>query len=103
MRYFIDTEFIEGFHKPLFGKKRHFIDLISIGIVCKDGREFYAISKDFDLKSVWNKYDLKRVDVSGDVKNIYPEGYYMKKVYWLREKVLKPIFDEWRMDINGKI
>ena len=22
MKYFIDTEFIEGFHKPLFGKRR---------------------------------------------------------------------------------
>lgn len=50
MKYFIDTEFIEGFHKPLFGKKRHFIDLISIGIVCDDGREYYAISKEFNPK-----------------------------------------------------
>ena len=33
MKYFFDTEFIEGFHKPLFGKRRHHIDLISIGIV----------------------------------------------------------------------
>lgn len=50
MKYFLDTEFIEGFHKPLFGKKRHFIDLISIGIVCEDGREYYAISNEFDPK-----------------------------------------------------
>jgi hypothetical protein len=48
MKFFIDTEFIEGFHKPLFGKKRHFIDLISIGIICEDGREYYAISNEFD-------------------------------------------------------
>lgn len=48
MKYFIDTEFIEGFHKPLFGKKRHFIDLISIGIVCEDGRKYYAISNEYD-------------------------------------------------------
>lgn len=47
MKYFIDTEFIEGFHKPLFGKRRHFIDLISIGIVCEDGREYYAISNQY--------------------------------------------------------
>lgn len=33
MRYFLDTEFIED------GKT---IDLISIGIVCEDGREYYA-------------------------------------------------------------
>jgi hypothetical protein len=50
MKYFLDTEFIEGFHKPLFGKRRHFIDLISIGIVCEDGREYYAISKEFNPK-----------------------------------------------------
>jgi hypothetical protein len=102
-RYFIDTEFIEGFHKPLFGKRRHFIDLISIGIVCEDGREYYAISKDFDLKSVWNKYDFKKVEVSGDGKNIYPEGYYMEKNYWLRDNVLKQIFEDWRNNYNGRI
>lgn len=50
MKYFIDTEFIEGFHKPLFGKRRHFIDLISIGIVAEDGREYYAISNEFNPK-----------------------------------------------------
>lgn len=50
MKYFLDTEFIEGFHKPLFGKKRHFIDLISIGIVAEDGRQYYAVSKEFNPK-----------------------------------------------------
>ncbi len=84
MKYFIDTEFIGGFHKPLFGKKRHFIDLISMGIVAEDGREYYAISKDFDLKSVWNKYDLDYG--SGDQRNFPP-----RKVYWLRDNVLKPV------------
>lgn len=39
MRYFFDTEFIE------YGQ---LIDLISIGIVADDGREYYAISRDFD-------------------------------------------------------
>ena len=48
MKYFFDTEFIEGFHRPLFGKRRHFIDLISIGIVCEDGREYYGVSTDFN-------------------------------------------------------
>lgn len=50
MKYFIDTEFIEGFHKPLFGRRRHFIDLVSIGIVAEDGRTYYAISKEFEPK-----------------------------------------------------
>ena len=51
MRYFIDTEFIEY---PCT------IDLISIGIVCEDGREFYAISKEFDPKkaSEWVKENV---------------------------------------------
>lgn len=39
MRYFYDTEFIED------GRT---IDLISIGAVAEDGREFYAVSTDFD-------------------------------------------------------
>lgn len=39
MKYFIDTEFIEDGHT---------IDLISIGIVSEDDREFYAISKEFN-------------------------------------------------------
>lgn len=49
MKYFFDTEFIEGFSQPLlFGKRRHFIDLISIGIKCEDGREYYAVSNEFN-------------------------------------------------------
>lgn len=39
MKYFLDCEFIED------GKT---IDLISIGIVCEDGREFYVISTEFE-------------------------------------------------------
>lgn len=47
MRYFIDTEFIErGPHYP--------IQLISIGIVCEDGREFYAESSEYDKDSASN-------------------------------------------------
>lgn len=42
MRYFIDTEFIETGRDT-----RPTIDLISIGIVCEDGREYYAISEEF--------------------------------------------------------
>lgn len=39
MRYFLDTEFIDDGHS---------IDLISIGLVCADGREYYAESADCD-------------------------------------------------------
>lgn len=87
MKYFYDTEFLEGTQKSFFGKSKPTIDLISIGIVAEDGREYYAISKDFNLKEAWNRYDLKMA--SGDMRNIFPEGI---KVYWIRENVLKPIF-----------
>jgi hypothetical protein len=70
-RYFIDTEFIEGFHNPLLGKRRHFIDLISIGIVDEEGRTYYAISKEFDLEYVWNNKDT-----------------------WVKDNVLEPIHKE---------
>lgn len=39
MRYWVDTEFHED------GKT---IDLISIGIVAEDGRQYYAVSKEFN-------------------------------------------------------
>ncbi|GEE03358.1 3'-5' exoribonuclease [Gordonia spumicola] len=39
VRYFYDTEFIED------GTT---IDLVSIGVVAEDGREFYAVSTEFD-------------------------------------------------------
>lgn len=60
MKYFIDTEFKE---------KPNTIDLISIGIVSEDGREYYALNKNFNLKEVW-------------------------KDEWLRENVLLPIYKE---------
>jgi len=95
MNYYIDTEFLEGTQKEKFPisllrkNTPPTIDLISIGIISEDGREYYAISKDFNLKEAWNRFDLKDdYDVNGDlVKNI-------KKVYWIRENVLKPIFDD---------
>lgn len=89
MKYFIDTEFLEGSQKEsfpisLFRKQTpNTIDLISIGIVAEDGREYYAISKDFNLKEAWNRFDWK-----------HDLGSEPKKVYWLRENVLRPIFYE---------
>lgn len=98
MKYFIDTEFIEGSQtKRLLsipiGKTKPTIDLISIGIVSEDGREYYAISKDFNLKEAWNRLDVKIEPVSGDMRNQY--SFSIKsKVYWIRDNVLKPIWEE---------
>lgn len=70
MKYFFDTEFLEGPQKTFFAKTKPTIDLISIGIVCEDGREYYAVSKDFNLKQAW-------------------------KDNWIQENVLLPIYKEW--------
>ena len=51
MRYWIDTEFIE---RPFT------IDLISVGIVAEDGREFYAESSDVDWTKA-NQWTLETV------------------------------------------
>ena len=95
MNYYIDTEFHEGFNKPLFGKKRHFIDFISIGIVAEDGREYYAISKDFDVEAAWNAWQPRKGQ--GDRNNHEP------KEYWLRENVLLPIFKGFYPDNLGNL
>lgn len=75
MKYFLDTEFIEGFKKPLFGKRRHFIDLISIGIVAEDGRTYYAISNEYNYNDAddWVKENviipMYTQEISGDRRN----------------------------------
>ena len=92
MKYFYDTEFLEGTQKKRWwniGKQKPTIDLISIGVVCEDGREYYAISKDFNLKEAWNRYDI--LDQTPFEKF---HGFKGRKSYWVRENVLKPIFQE---------
>lgn len=89
MKYFIDTEFLEGpqnekFPISLFRKQtRPTIDLISIGIVSEDGREYYAISKDFNLNEAWNRFQWNHELGSEPVKK-----------YWIRDHVLEPIYNE---------
>jgi len=72
-KFYLDTEFHE-FNKPvkLLGiplRRVETIDLISIGIVSENGREYYAICNEFDLEEAW-------------------------KNQWLRENVLKSIHKE---------
>lgn len=69
MKYFIDTEFIEGITKPLIGKPRHFIDLVSIGIVREDGKTYYAISKEWRYKDAdeWVRANvLDKLEIEAD-------------------------------------
>lgn len=70
-KYFLDTEFHES-KKPVkfLGitlKEINTIDLISIGLVCEDGREYYAINKDCDIKAIWKDEWLR--------KNVLPSIY----------------------------
>lgn len=56
MRYYYDTEFLED------GKT---IDLISIGIVAEDGREYYAVNSDLDAQKIINHEWLR--------ENVWPQ------------------------------
>ena len=109
MKYFLDTEFLEGKQDKTFlgvkyGETKPTIDLISIGIVGEIQyetkiplekqfeymkeygmkftdkpqvtKEYYAISKDFNLKAAW-------------------------KNEWVRENVLKPIYKELHDEENA--
>jgi hypothetical protein len=93
MNYYLDTEFIEGQQSlRLFGiptKSLPTIDLISIGIVSQDGREYYAVSKTLILKK--RGIEIKRDH--GTAYNSYGEKLQVKE-FWIRENVLKPI---WRV------
>jgi hypothetical protein len=98
LKYFYDCEFLEGPQKKRFlgipvGETLNTIDLISIGVVSEDGREFYAVSKDFNLKEAWNRYQIEEGYNSGDIRNQIGDKW-QKKVYWIRENVLLPIYYE---------
>ena len=84
MRFWFDTEFIED------GRT---IDLISIGIVSEDGREYYAVSREFNPKKAgdWVRDNVlsklgdvprkKRREIRDEVRQFlgsHPEvwGYY---------------------------
>jgi len=102
MKYWLDTEFIED------GRT---IDLISIGIVAEDGREFYAESVDVDLSKanawvrdnvivhLWSQYIdkhqaniwsrdggrggfLSRADIASEVRRFCDPDVHGKPEFW---------------------
>ncbi len=98
MKYFIDFEFLEGdvpcrikgFNIPKWLiKPNNTIQPISVGLVSSDGKEYYAISKDFNLKEAWNRYDIKQEWYSIDESN---QSTRDVKIYWIRDNVLLPIY-----------
>ncbi len=112
MDYFLDQEFISGFHKPLFGKKRHFIDLISIGIVSSDDREYYAVSNEYNYKDAdpWVQDNVimpaYNYSVSGGQRMHLSERNFNKVIgksnaqiaNEVKYFVLKPYIDMWHND-----
>lgn len=73
MRYFIDTEFRE-----IPGR----IDLISIGIVSSDGREYYAINRDMDVDAIWDDSWFKQ----NVIPSIYQDLGLHSNIYGIEEK-----------------
>ena len=67
MNYYLDTEFIDHAKQPKLlgvrvGEPIQTTELISIGMVCEDGREYYAVCNEFDLDAAW-KDDWMRCNV----------------------------------------
>lgn len=106
--FFYDTEFLEGKQRfrlfgiiPLWKKRTPTIDLISVGIVREDyhvsRKGLHLLSKNFNLREAWYRFDWNTEEVSGDLRNIYPEGRQYKE-YWIRENVLRPIFNHYTVE-----
>ncbi len=91
-KIFYDLEFLEGSQRTWWGEPTvPTIDLISIGAIDNQNREFYAVSKDFNLREAWNRFDEKIEIMSGDMRNRYPDGRKYND-YWIRDNVLKTIW-----------
>jgi len=81
MRYWIDTEFIE---RPFA------IDLISIGLVAEDGREFYAESREVDWSKA-SRWTLRTVrpQLDADGMSLENIGYAIRRFI---DKDEQPVF-----------
>lgn len=81
MKYFLDTEFIED------GKT---IDLISIGIVAEDGREYYALNGDCDhtKASTWVSENVLIHLPSRNHQHWQSSEYQTGKGYYVSKKII---------------
>lgn len=85
MRYWLDTEFIEDGHT---------IDLISIGIVAEDGREYYAINYDcdFDRASDWVKENVINQLPPKPLIGMYDnQSEVRKQGWWNKEEIVRQV------------
>ena len=79
MKYYFDTEFIEN------GKT---IDLISIGVVCEDGRKYYAISNEYDASEA-SDWVVENV-----INRLHPSGALRTTRAQIRKEIVKLIGDD---------
>ena len=90
MKYFIDTEFIES------GPSRP-IELISIGIVCEDGREFYRQSSEFDPS---HASDWVRQNVLSKLDGPRGEYHSLSEIASAVVEFVHPPFPQWPAEMS---
>lgn len=73
MKYFYDTEFYDDGHT---------VDLISIGIIAEDGREYYAVNNDADWDRIYDHRWLME-----NVVEQLPDEYHWKPGTQIRDEV----------------
>jgi len=85
--YFLDTEFIEY---------PNTIELISIGIVSDDGREYYAVSSeyDYDHASMWVKNNVIKPMYKDIYQNVRSNKYKIEVFHKYEGKSIKTIASE---------
>jgi hypothetical protein len=83
MKYFLDTEFLED------GVT---IDLLSIGIVCEDGREFYAVNADFNFDRIYSACTERELRIVEWVReNVMP---YIDRAIAIPRKEIRKTLEE---------
>jgi len=90
--YNYSCEFLEGKQDKTilgikYGETKHIIDLVLIRVFSSDNREYYSVSKEFNLREAWNRFQMKEVV-------LHDTDSYIEKEYWIRENVLKPIYEK---------
>lgn len=97
MRYWYDCEFIED------GQT---IDLVSIGVVADDGREYYAISEDFNPKkaSQWVKDNVLSHLPARDANPIYSTiaEFHEAKAWRPRKQIAQDLIAFFDVEKYGK-
>lgn len=98
MKYFLDTEFID---------RGHSIDLISIGIVREDGKEFYRVNRDCDFPkaSSWVRENVLKpmgIRIHADFQTIYSENYNNLEE-WVKHYIAEHLEDFFSSDDDIEI